>query len=545
MAQNSGNSEVKLRRVLSLSDLVIYGLIIIQPMAAFPLFGLANRDSQGHTVTVILGAMIAIIFTAISYGRMANRYPAAGSAYTYVGRGINPHLGFIAGFTMVMDYMIIPIICTIYSGITMNMFIPFIPTRVWFIVFAFGFTWLNLIGIRATNRANWIMMIFMCTVVFWFMGAAIRYLFLKNGLGGLLTTEPFYHKDTFSLAAIGRGTALAALTYIGFDGMTTLSEEVENPRRNVLLATVMTCLITGIWSGSQIYLAQAAVPWSDWPAFLEKMSVKFGANNALEKAIVGVSDLVGGSLLGFTVGFLVLLGSVGSGVTGMTGAARVLYGMGRDRILPPRVFGHLSTKYAVPSNNIVLIGLLTFVAANILTYDKCAHLINFGAFLGFMLVNLASIREYYLLGGKKTGKSFFKNFLPPIIGFVACAAVWLSLIIEKNTDQSYQPTLILWIGGTWLLIGATLLLISLREYYLNTKHKTVKSFFRNFILLPVVGFVACVAIWLSLIIEKNYDHSYRPTLVFWIGGTWLLIGVIFLTIRTKGFREKYEVRDIF
>ena len=154
MSDNSGNSEVKLRRVLSLSDLIIYGIILIQPVAALPLFGFANRDSQGHAVTCILVAMFAMFFTAISYGRMANRYPASGSAYTYVGRGLHPYLGFIAGFTMFMDYMIVPILCTVFTSIAANHMIPIIPTRVWFFVFAAGFTFLNLNGIKITSRAN-------------------------------------------------------------------------------------------------------------------------------------------------------------------------------------------------------------------------------------------------------------------------------------------------------------------------------------------------------------------------------------------------------
>jgi putrescine importer len=453
MSERVGESGKKLRRVLSLSDLVIYGIILIQPVAALPLFGLANRDSAGHAVTTILIAMIAMIFTAVSYGRMANRYPAAGSAYTYVGRGLNPYLGFIAGFTMFMDYMIIPILCTVYTSITLNHMLPVIPTRVWYVIVVGGFTFLNLRGIKATSRANWLLMILMSVVVFWFMVAAVRYILIKNGVGGLFTMEPFYHKDTFSWSLVGRGTALAALTYIGFDGLTTLSEEVENPRRNIMLATVMTCLITGVWSGSQIYLAQASVSWAQWPAFLQEMAAKFGAENALEKAIIGIANVVGGGLLEVSLAFILMVGSVGSGVTGMTGAARVMYGMGRDNIIPQKFFGHLSEKTAAPSYNILLIGIIAFLGANVLTYDKCAHLINFGAFLAFMLVNAASIREYYIKAKRKTVKSFLVNFLPPAFGIVACFAIWQSL-----------PRLTFIIGGAWTMIGIIYLAIRTRGF---------------------------------------------------------------------------------
>ena len=195
MNENSSGSGLKLRRVLTLSDLVIYGIILIQPVAPMALFGFANRNSAGHAVTAILLAMTAILFTAISYGRMANRYPAAGSAYTYVGRGLNPHLGFIAGFTMFLDYLFVPIICTIYTSIAAHHMIPAVPTRIWFFFFAGGFTWLNLRGIKTTSRVNWLLMIVMSVVVFWFMAAAIKYLTSTKGIGGLFTIEPFYHKS--------------------------------------------------------------------------------------------------------------------------------------------------------------------------------------------------------------------------------------------------------------------------------------------------------------------------------------------------------------
>ena len=448
MANDSPQQEVKLRRVLSLSDLVIYGIILIQPVAALPLFGFANRDSQGHAVTCLLVAMVAMIFTAISYGRMANRYPASGSAYTYVGRGLHPFLGFIAGFTMFMDYMIVPIICTVFTSITAHHMLPMIPLRIWFVFFAGGFTILNLNGLTITNRANWLLMIVMSVVVFWLMGAAIRFIFMKEGIGGLFTTEPFFHSDTFSWRLIGGGTALAALTYIGFDGLTTLSEEVKNPRRNVLLASVLTCLITGIWSGSQIYLAQVSVPWSEWQGFLEDMVRKFGAGNELEKAILGVANVVGGHILEVVLAFILMVASIGSGVTGQVGAARVMYGMGRDHMLPNKFFGHLDRKHAGPSYNIILIGVVAFVGANVLSYDKCAHLINFGAFLAFMLVNAASIREYFFRAEQKTFDSFLKNFLPPAVGIIACFSIWISL-----------PWITFIIGGSWSLVGIVYLAI--------------------------------------------------------------------------------------
>lgn len=450
--------DVRLRRVLKLSDLIVYGIILIQPVAALPLFGHANQISQGHAAATIALAMLAMLFTAISYGRMANRFPAAGSAYTYVGRGLNSHLGFIAGWSMFMDYILVPILCVVFTSIAANHLLPFIPYQVWIVVFAGGFTLINLRGIKVTARTNWVLMVFMSAVVFWFMAAAIRYVFVQEGITGLTSVRPFYSPESFSWEVVWAGTALAALTYIGFDGLTTLSEEVENPRRNVLLAAVLTCLITGLWSGSQVYLAQLA--WPDWQSVTAGLTDETARNNALDTAIMAVANRVGGNLLDSVLSFTLIVGSIGSGVTGQVGAARLLYGMGRDRVLPRGFFAYLDPKTASPSRNLWLIGVLALTGAAFLNYEECARLINFGAFLAFMGVNLASIREYFIRKPDKSLKGFFKDFLPPAIGFSFCLLIWSSL----------------------------------------------------------------------------------PLKTFILGGAWMAVGVIYLAIRTKGFREKVEMR---
>jgi putrescine importer len=461
MSVNTASSEpVKLKRVLTLSDLVIYGIILIQPCAAMPLFGHANQEAQGHAVVSVLLAMVAMLFTAFSYGRMANHYPAAGSAYTYVGRGLHPNIGFLTGFSVYLDYLIIPIICTVFCGSAANQMIPLIPVQAWYLLFASIFIWLNLRGIKTTSQFNWVLMIVMSIVVFWYMGAAIQHLFSIGGTAALFTTEPFYHSSSFSWKVVGQGTALAALTYIGFDGLTTLSEEVENPRRNVMLATVLTCLVTGVWSGAQIYLAQAAVPWSGWEGFISDIMARAGISDhseGLNRAMFGIAQVVGGRPLELAITVVLLVASVGSGVTGLTGCVRVMYGMGRDRMLPEKFFAHLSPKQSVPSYNILLIGGIVLIAPFFLDYGQCAHLINFGALLAFTLVNVSSIREYYFRSGDRSMGSFFKNFLPPALGAVACMWIWSSL-----------PRLTFIIGGAWLTIGFLYLLYHTRGFTRKT-----------------------------------------------------------------------------
>ena len=442
----TANSEVKLRRVLSLTDLVVYGIILIQPVAALPLFGHADHISKGHAVTTILIAMFAMIFTAISYGRMANRFPAAGSAYTYVGKGISPYLGFVAGWSMFMDYMFIPILCVIFASITANHLMSFIPYHFWLFFFVGLFTFINLRGIKVASRTNWILMIVMSVVVFYFMAAAIRYIFLKEGIGGLFSIQPFYDPKSFNLGSIGSATALAALTYIGFDGLTTLSEEVKNPRRNVLIAAVLTCLITGVWSGLQLYLAQLS--WPDWASFTSGLTDEVAKNNALDTAIMTVAHRVGGALLDGSLTVILMVASIGSGITGQLGAGRLLYGMGRDGVIPKKMFGHLGSKSAVPVYNVIFIGVLALIGALVLNYEECARLINFGAFFAFMGVNIASMREYYFKASVKTTKGFFRDFLPPAIGFVICLIIWLNLPLKTFI-----------IGGSWMLAGIIYLAI--------------------------------------------------------------------------------------
>ncbi len=440
LADNKTGSNGKLLRVLSLRDLVIYGIVLIQPVAALPLFGHANNISKGHAVTTLLIAMIAMILTAISYGRMANKFPASGSAYTYVGKSIHPYLGFIAGWSMFMDYVFNPILCVIFTSITANHMLPFIPFHFWIFFFVAGFTLINLRGVKMASRANWFLMIFMSVVVFYFMVAAIRFIVVKNGFGGLFSLKPFYNPESFSVSAIGSATALAALTYIGFDGITTLSEEVKNPKRNIMIGAVLTCLITGMWSGAQIYLAQLS--WPDWSSFTQGLTDSASQNNALDTAIMSVADRVGGPFLDGSLSFILLIGSVGAGAAGQLGASRLLYGMGRDGVIPKKIFGHLDTKHSSPNFNILIVGGLALFGAFLLNYQEAARLINFGAFFAFMGVNLASIREYFLKSDKKTIKKFLLYFLPAGIGFLFCLMIWLSLPVKTFI-----------IGGTWMVAG--------------------------------------------------------------------------------------------
>lgn len=429
--QQTPSAPPNLRRVLTLWDLILYGIVLIMPIAPVPLFGLAQKLSLGHAVTTILIAMVAMMLTAFSYGRMATLYPSSGSAYAYVGRGLNPHLGFLAGWAMFLDYLLVPLICTIYGALTLGRLVPQVPYAVWAAIFAGSMTLINLRGIRSTSRANLALLVVMCFVVVAFIGLAVRFLLQQQGWHGVFSTRPFYDPATFHVSSIATATALAALTYGGFDGVTTLAEDVENPRRNVLLATVGVCLFTGVFGGLQVYLAQRV--WPDYRTFPN-----------LETAFMDVSRVVGGALLFKAMAGILILANLGAGMSAQAGVSRLLFGMGRDNVLPRAMFAYLDPKRNTPLYNILLVGALTFAGALWLDYERAAELINFGAFLAFMGVNLATAKEFYFKRQSGQKRHVLSDAVVPLLGFVFCFAIWISLP---------KPAKIA--GGLWFVAGAT------------------------------------------------------------------------------------------
>jgi putrescine importer len=414
-----------LRRVLRLRDLIFYGIIIIQPTAPMPIFGVVSQEARGHVVTAVLIAMVAMLFTAISYGRMAQAFPSAGSAYSYVGSAFHPGLGFLAGWSIILDYLLNPVICTIWCSKAALNFVPGMPYWILALFFAALFTWLNLRGIETSADVNRWMTYGMSAVILLFLGTVVYYLMHRGGLTGASFLQPFYDPKTFSFPLLSSGTAIAVLTYIGFDSVSTLSEEVENPRRTVLLATVLTCLITGVLASVEVYAAQLV--WPDWQHYPD-----------VDTAFVFVAGRAGGAWLFAVVNFTLLIATVGSGFGSQLGAARLLYSMGRDNVIPRRFFGVLDAKSRIPRNNVLLSGVLAVIGSLTLSYETGAELLNFGAFIAFMGVNLAAFNYYCL----RLRQRNWSAWLPPLAGFGVCLFIWLHLSVRAKTA-----------GAIWLAIG--------------------------------------------------------------------------------------------
>lgn len=445
--RESSESVAHLRRVLTVWDLIFYGIVAVTPSAPATVFGLAELRSHGHAVVTILAAMVAMVLTAISYGRMAALYPSAGSAYAYVGRGLHPYLGFVSGWAMLLDYIVSPLFCVIYGSLALQRAIPALPYPICAALFAGGITYLNLRGIRSTARANQILLVFMFVVLFSFIVLAIRYLLAHYGISGLFSVKPFYNRATFHIRDIAAATSFAALTYLGFDAVTTLAEDVKNPRRNVMLAAVSVCVFTGIFGGLLVYLGQLV-----WP--------NYHTYSNIETAFIEVTGRVGGVWLFQAMAILLVVANIGAGMTTQVGAARLLFGMGRDNVVPRRFFAHLHPVRNTPNRNIWLIGIVAYAGALVMSYELTAEILNFGAFLGFMGVNLAVIWQFWVRNREEGARQFFADVVLPGLGFLFCAVIWLGLGAPAKIA-----------GGIWFVIGLIVL-------------ATHTRMFRNEIVLP-------------------------------------------------------------
>jgi putrescine importer len=424
-----------LRRALGLWNLIFIGMVIIQPTAPMGIYGVISNTAHGHVVTTVLIAMVAMLFTAISYGRMARIYPSAGSAYTYVAREIHPTLGFITGWSMVMDYLLNPLICTAFSAKAAMNIVPGLPFYAWLGIFAVFFTWVNLHGIKSSARLNEILCVAMILVVIVFFAAVVNVLWRVHHDPGFFL-KPFYDAPNFHSQTIFAGTSVAVLTYIGFDAISTLSEEAENPRRNILLATVLVCVFAGVLSGLEVYAAQLV--WGSKP---------FAADR-VESAFATISQQVGGVLLFQVMNFTLLVANAGTAIASQLAAGRLLYGMGQGNAIPKSFFGAIEPKHRVPRNGIVLVGVVALIGAASLEYFSGitggsayavgAQALNFGAFISFMGVNAAAFTHYWWRGNNRS----WSNFLVPVLGFVICGFIWFHLS---------RAAMIL--GAAWMALG--------------------------------------------------------------------------------------------
>jgi putrescine importer len=434
-ADNAQPGSIGLKRTLRFRDLVLYGIILIQPTAPMPSFGVIYNEARGHAVTAIMLAMVAMLFTSVSYGRMARVYPHGGSAFLYVGKEIHPSLGYLTGWCLVMDYVLNPLICTIWCSRAAINFLPAVPYVVWVIFFAVLFTALNCNGVETSARINTGMAVALGVVILLVLGSAVNFLLHLSHPGATFFVRPFYDPATFNTGGLLRGTSIAVLTYIGFDGISTLTDEAKDPANSVPRAIVLTCFITGVLASIECYVAQLV-----WPRGL--------AFPDIDTAYVHVSGRMGGPILFAIVNAALLLANIGSGMASQLGAARLLYAMGQDGALPRKFFGAVHPKNRIPRNNVLLIGAICLAGALVFSYQLGTELLNYGALLAFMGVNVAS-----MIRGWRHGRwAQAGPMLLGLGGLLTCALLWWNL-----------GPLAKYVGTSWALIGVLLWVIRRRS----------------------------------------------------------------------------------
>jgi putrescine importer len=426
-----------LTRTLKLPSLVLFGLAYLTPIIVLGIFGIIAETTGGAAPAAYLVALVAMLFTAHSYGRMAVAHPVAGSAYTYVRRSIDPRVGFLVGWAVLLDYLFLPMVIWLIGGSYLSAQFPGIPIGVWIVGFIVITTLLNILGIKVADKANYVLMAFQLLVLVFFVALAIGSVVSANGAGGLASGQPFFN-DTASFTTISAGAAIAAYSFLGFDAVTTLTEETINPRRTVPRAIMLVALI-----GGGIFVAVSYVTQLVHPGGVFEDSASAASSIALQ---------IGGQLFGavFLAGLVVA--QFASGLAAQASASRLLYAMGRDSVLPKAVFGKLSEKFHTPVANLVVTGIVGLIAI-FLDVATSTSFINFGAFTAFTLVNASVVFHY--VRQRRAGQQLnpVSYVVVPVIGALVCA--YLLSRLDSNAIT---------LGVSWLVLGVVVLALITRGF---------------------------------------------------------------------------------
>lgn len=431
--------QVTLRRTLTLFPLILFGLAYMAPMIVFGTFGVEDQTTHGLATDAYILALIAMLFTAYSYGRMAKAYPVSGSAYTYVRKSMSSHLGFLIGWVTLLDYFFLPMVIWLIGGVYLSAEIPGVPAWVWIVLFILVTTILNIVGIRISTNVNVMMMAFQFLVITIFIVLSVEDVLHGMGSGTIVSARPFVSSQ-FRFPLILAGAAIAGYSFLGFDAVTTMTEETVQPEKTVPRAILLITLVGGVIFIIATYVTQLVYP--DYTKFVHADS---GASE--------IAMQIGGHLFTaiFTAGLI--LAQFSSGISAQSSAARLLYAMGRDTVLPKKFFGRLNERFQTPHLNIVLVGIVGLLAL-CLTVETSTSFINFGAFSAFAFVNVSVIAHYFFRAGRrKTLLDVLLYFVMPVVGFLFDGWLWLNL--DKNA---------LILGAIWLACGVVYLVVLTRGF---------------------------------------------------------------------------------
>ncbi|MDR1067675.1 MAG: APC family permease [Clostridiales Family XIII bacterium] len=431
-----------LKRVLTLKDLTIYGIAFMTPIAPAYIYGSASEITGGTLASAYLVAMIAMLFTASSYGKMSGEFPLAGSTYAYTQRGINKYLGFFAGWGIYLDYVLVPLVVFITGALYANAAVPQVPFFVWVLIIAGITTTVNCIGVKIAARTNIFLVAIMCAIVVAFIVVCAYAVLKGTGSGTLFSTKPFFRPGETNMNAIVAGGALACFSFLGFDSITTMSEEAIRPKKDIGRAAFIACLAGGLIFIAQAYVAQLV--WPDATSF-----------ETADTALFEVANLAGGAVLAGLYTFAVILSTLTAGIAGQSSAARVMFGMGRDEALPKKFFTWLHPRLKTPIPNILIMAVIGVVGSVTLDLTLVAEMMNFGGLFGFMCVNLSVIVWFFF---KKKERRVFAYLILPLLGLLICAYLWVHL----------SKTAFI-VGFAWLFLGFIVMLITTKGFKVAPK----------------------------------------------------------------------------
>ncbi|MEO6531849.1 MAG: APC family permease [Specibacter sp.] len=419
-------------RTLNLRSLVLFGLAYLTPIIVLGIFGIIAESTGGAAPAAYLVAMVAMLFTAHSYGRMSIAYPVAGSAYTYVRKSIDSRVGFLVGWAILLDYLFLPMVIWLIGGSFLSAQFPGIPIAVWILLFIVITTFLNILGLKVADKANYALMAFQILVIVFFVALSIAHIVNSSGAGGLANSTPFLNAGS-SLGTISAGAAIAAYSFLGFDAVTTLTEETIDPKKNMPRAIMLIALIGGGIFVVVAYFTQLVHPGG---AFADSAS-----------AASEIALQIGGTFFGAVFLAGLVAAQFASGLAAQASASRLMYAMGRDSVLPKAVFGRLNAKYHTPVANLVISAIIGLIAI-FLDVATSTSFINFGAFTAFTLVNISVIFHYVRQRRAGNVLNPFSYLVIPAVGAVICGYLLSRLDVHAVT-----------LGLSWLGIGIVVLLL--------------------------------------------------------------------------------------
>jgi amino acid transporter len=423
-----------LKAKLSLSSIVLFGVAYMSPAIVMLTFGVIAGASNGTSPTAYIIAAAAMSLTALSYGKMARIYPASGSAYTYARRTINAHVGFLVGWAILLDYFFLPMVAWLIQSVYLNAQFPGVPVWVWLLINIVVTTVVNGLGIVLADRVNKTLMTLTGLGIAAFVVLCIGHLAAAPAAS---LTAPLWNSTT-TVAAVSAGAAIAAYSFLGFDAISTLSEETVKPERNIPRGIFLAVVIGGVIFVVVSYVMQLVHPGGE---FADSSTAAYS-----------MSVLVGGKVFADIINLVIIVGGFASAMAIQASTSRLMFVMGRDGVLPRRFFGRLSARFNTPLLNLVLIGAVAMLGLG-LSLDTATSFINFGAFLTFTMVNVCVIVHFVRQWRRSNRLSVVKFAVLPLLG----AAVDLYLLTQLGPIALY-------LGMGWLVIGVIYLAVLTRAF---------------------------------------------------------------------------------